>query len=484
MGRTAESTSMPSSRSRRALLAAVVVASVLAVAAPTAAAPPPRPLCDACGDSFAETAAEHGLELAVDRSTATVVVHGNGSATWTVRNHLAGDAAGQLRANATLLAAVGDAAMWDATFLGATVGDDGVVTLRYREAGFAERSVGGTLRSGAFTEAYGYRNLDGLGADRLTVVAPEGMRVARTVPGATVSDDGSETTLTALERGAVVTFAPEGDRLGWLWSPLSVAALLGPALALNALLGIVLPSAVFGLLVAALGGALSWVGTRHRRALARVRAGGARGLLLGGAALAALALLSAAGVGLLGTAATPALGVGVAVAGVGAALSRRRVRTTLSGWRVLAGAALAAVVAAGVTVGAGAVFHRGGPRRATLAAVPFVVALFALLPAGYALGRGRRRLAAATAVAGFALALLPTVPLLTPGVTGAVVGVLLAVVDGTAVLVVGAPLLLVGAALGDAAGDRPPGEGPGGRPPHADGDRRPDDAPGDRRPGD
>jgi hypothetical protein len=142
---------------------------------------------------------------------------------------------------------------------------------------------------------------------------------------------------------------------------------------------------------------------------------------------------------------------------------------------VLAGAALAAVVAAGVTVGAGAVFHRGGPRQATLAAVPFVVALFALLPAGYALGRNRPRLAVATAVAGFALALLPTVPLLTPRATGAVLGVLLAVVDGTALLVVGAPLLLVGAALGDVVGDRPPGEGPGDRPPHADDDRPPGD---------
>jgi hypothetical protein len=463
MGRTAESTSMPSSRSGRALLVAVVVASVLAVAAPTAAAPPPRPLCDACGDGFAETAAEHGLELAVDRSTATVVVHGNGSATWTVRNHLVGDA-GRLRANGTLLAAVGDAAMWDATFLGATV-SDGVVTLRYRETGFAERSVGGTLRSGAFTEAYGYRNLDGLGADRLTVVAPDGMRVARTVPGATVSDDGSETTLTALERGAVVTFVPDDYRLGWLWSPLSVAALVGPAVVLNALLGVALPSAVFGLLVAGLGGALSWIETRHRGVFVRVRTSGGRALVAGGGTLTALALLSAAGADLLGTAAAPALGAGVAVAGVGAALSRRRVRTSLSGWRMLAGAALAAVVAAGVTVGAGAVFHRGGPRQATLAAVPFLVALFALLPAGYALGRDRPRLAVGTAVAGFALALLPTVPLFAPGATGAVLGVLLAVVDGAVLLVVGTPLLLVGVALGDADDHRPPDDAPGYRPP-------------------
>ena len=68
------------------LLISVVALSVFG---PSAAAPPPRPLCDACGDAFERTAEAHGVVLTVERSTATVAVHENGSATWVVRNRLA-----------------------------------------------------------------------------------------------------------------------------------------------------------------------------------------------------------------------------------------------------------------------------------------------------------------------------------------------------------------------------------------------------------
>ncbi|WP_240334508.1 hypothetical protein [Halorussus sp. MSC15.2] len=245
-------------RAIRVALCCLLVASLAWSVVPSTAAPPPRPLCDACGESFEATAASEGVTLSVERSTATLTVHGNGSATWVVRNRLA-DSEGveRLRENAGLRTDVADRAMWDTEFLGASVSSAGVLTARYREPNFAERSVGGVLRSGAFTEAYGYRNLDGLGADRLVVVAPDGMRVGRTVPGATVSADGRRTTLTEFDDGGFVTFVPADTALEPVSSALAIWSLLGPVVGTNLLLYAVLPASVFGLLVAALGAGIS-----------------------------------------------------------------------------------------------------------------------------------------------------------------------------------------------------------------------------------
>jgi len=441
--------------SLHATLCCLLVLVLVCVVAPSTAAPPPRPLCDACGEPFEATAEAHGLALSVERSVATVTVHRNGSATWLVRNRL-GDTgtAERLRSNTGLLTDVADGAMWDAEFLGASVSGD-VVTLRYREAGFAERSVGGVFRSGAFTERYGYRTLDGLGADHLVVVAPDGTAVDWAVPGATVSGDAGRMTLTDLERG-FVTFTPRSSLLGPLFSFLAVVTLVGPTVALNALVGIGLPAATFGLFVGALGGALSWLAPD----LGRVRRRAGVGLATAGVLATLLAFV--ASVSVLGGAAAPVVGVGVAFVVFGAALSRPPVRESVSYRGLVAAAALGVVLAAGSTLAAALATNQNGLTRSLLASLPPLAPVFALLPTGYALGRGRRRLAVGTAMAGAVLALLPTVSLVSPRGGSAVLVVPLAAAYAVGIVLLGAPLLVAGASLGEFDAGRAAGDGPSG----------------------
>lgn len=430
-------------RTFRIALCLLVVVSLVGAVAPGAAAPPPRPLCDACGDSFEETAASHGVALTVERSTATVTVRENGSATWVVRNHLAGDGAATLRTNASLRADIAGRAMWDAEFRGANVSANGVLTMRYREAEFAERSVGGAFRSGAFTEAHGYRNLDGLGADRLVLVAPPGTRVGWTAGDATVSDDGRRMTLTQFEEGSFVTFVPRDAWFGPVLSALAVGSTVGPALALNALAYVALPAAVFALIVGAVAGALS----RFDRDVERVRSSIGVGLGVAGALVTTLSLAASGGVSLLGGAAAPLFGVGIGLVVVGAVFSRPEIQERVTYRVLVAGAAVGALVAAGATVAGAVAFDQNGLTRSLISGLPFLVPAFALLPAGYALGRSNRRLAVGTAAVGFALALMPVTPITSPVVEFGSLFVLFATASAAVVAVVGAPLLVAGASL-------------------------------------
>jgi len=429
-----------------AVVGLVLLASTTLAVAPAVGAPPPRPLCDACGETFAETAGAHGVEVTVVESTATVRVAENGTATWTVRNTLREPAAEQLRANESLRTAIADRAMWDVTLLGSNVSSDGVLTLRYRDPEFAEPAVGGTLRSGAFTERYGYRSLEGLGADRLTVVAPDGMTVERTVSGATVSPDRTRMTLTDLDRYGIVTFSQQGDALGGVWSTLAILTLLGPVVALNVAVLVGLPTALFGCLVAALCGAVSWLDFDFGASTEQV------GTALGGlGVVAVLATVATAPVSLLGTADVPIVGAGVGLAAVGVALSVPAVRDRLSYRTVLALAGAGLVVAVGTAVVVLPVFQQSGLLRSQRVFLGLFAALFAFLPAGYALGRRRRRLAVATACVAFALALFQQGIPFGPLGLGTLVAVLNGIY-GVAVVVCGIPLLLAGRAIGRAAG--------------------------------
>ncbi|UPV74402.1 hypothetical protein M0R89_17950 [Halorussus limi] len=429
---------------------ALVVVSLLAVVAPGSAAPPPRPLCDACGESLEKTAASRDLTVSVERSTATVSVARNGTATWVVRNRLA-DSPGveRLRENDTLRSEIADDAMWDAEFVAANVSSSGVLTMRYREPDFAEASVGGTLRSGEFTDAYGYRNLDGLGADRLVVVAPEGTEVGWTVPGATVSDDGRRTVLTAFEDRGFVTFVPEESALGPLLSLLAVGTLVAPRVGSNLVAVVVFPTALFGLFVGAVGAGVS----RSDGLVGRV--GEAVGpVLVGvGVLLTGGALLASGGLSLLGGAATPLFGVGATAVVFGALLGRPAVRARATYWRLVAAGGVGVALAAGTTLVGAVAFDQSGLTYSLLSSFPPLVAVFALFPAGYALGRGDRRLALATAAVGFALSVLPFVSLLSPTRGfGLFVAVFVAAYAG-AVAAVGTPLFVVGASLADSSGD-------------------------------
>ncbi|SNZ13480.1 hypothetical protein SAMN06269185_2216 [Natronoarchaeum philippinense] len=450
-------------------LCALFVVPLVAVVAPAGAAPPPQPLCDACGESFEERVEDRGVAvdgefviypIEVDRSTAEVRVGKNGTATWTVRNHL-DDSEGteQLRSNASYRTRIADGAMGDAELLDATVSQPNVLTLRYRESGFAEQSVRGTLRSGEFTSTYGYRNLHGLGADRLVVVAPDGHRIGRTVSDATVSDDGSRMTLTDLDEQGIVTFVPRDAALGGLWSLLAVGSLAGPSIAVNAV-GFLVPSvALFAVIVAVSPSVFAALGRRwgdaseHRRRwdvglVRRVRnAPGDSLAAVGG--LTVVALVGLEMVGPVGPSLLPMLGVGITYVALGVAVSRGIVRKWTSYRSAVVIGALGGLVAAASTVAAAAVTGRLTPWL--LSNLLVLVPIFALLPAGYAAGRGRRRLAVATATAGIVLGLLPAVP-----VTGSAVPILLALnatAVGLSAAVVGAPLLVLGAVLGSGRRD-------------------------------
>lgn len=429
------------SPTRAVLVAALLVGVVSLVVAPVVGAPPPRPLCDACGDTFERTAEAHDVTVSVERSTATVTVHANGSATWVVRNSLA-TGADRLRANATRRTEIARRAMWDTELVGSTVTADNVLVLRYRESAFAEPTAGGALRSGAFTAAYGYRNLDGLGADRLTVHAPPGTRVDRAVPGATVSANGTRMTLTELDRHAVVTFVPQDSAVGPLLSLVALASLVGPVAIVNGAVLLGAPALLMAAVVSTVGYGLDRVEPATVLALNP----GATGLALLGGGVVAVSLVGAV-IGTGGTA-TLGIGVGVTLAALGSTVARPSVRASVSFRRLCGVATLCVGVAAAVALAATLLIRGTALTWSLTRSLPLLGPLFALLPAGYALGRGRTDRAVLTAVAGVVAALVPVVPLFRP-VAGP--GWLLgyAMLGPTlAALVVGAPLLAVGIGLG------------------------------------
>lgn len=441
--------------SRRVLLVALVLC-LLAIGAvvPGFARPPPRPLCDACGGSFEQTATGFGVDVTVQHSTAVVYAHENGSATWVVRNRLApSSGVDRLRANASLLDSIADRAMWDVDLVSANLSDDGVLTIGYRDPEFGHPAFGATLRSGAFTESYGYGNIAGLGADRLTVVAPDGMRLASTVPGSTVSDDRGRMTLTSFsdqQEGHFVTFVPRNSILGPVSSLLALGLLLVPVLAMNVFAYLVVPCAALALLLGAVVSVLSRVPGRSER----VRNVGGPALVALGAVLAAHPLYAwlVPGVDLFNA---PLFGCGVAAVAFGGVLSRPTARTRVTYRTLVAGAVLAAVIAAFASIGGALLFNANGLTLWVRSHLSFGLPVFALLPAGYALGQGKRRLSVATVVVGFAAALVPLTPFLSPILGFGLILVALFLVYAVALAVLGVPLLVVGASLAPSASPGP-----------------------------
>lgn len=172
-----------------------------------------RPACSACGGQFETAATDHGLDLRVDHSTATVVVHDDGSATWTVTNHVVNESAvrelrrspDRLDAIATTAARTPDrldgslawnegAFQTDATSTTARIDGNGTVTITFTDPSGAFRTPGGTV-----TVAYLHREADELSpvsdavvtvnADRITVVGPPGT-VVRNDPAGEPTVDG------------------------------------------------------------------------------------------------------------------------------------------------------------------------------------------------------------------------------------------------------------------------------------------------------
>ncbi len=360
------------------------------------------------------------------------------------------DALDRLRQNSTLRRAIVDARYWEAELVSVNVTEGGVLTARYRQADFAAPAAGNTLRSGSFTHDYGYRNLDGLGADKLVVVAPDGMQIEAIVSGATRSADGTRMTLTDYERGGFVTFVPRDATLGFLWSWAAIAAILGPIVAVNTVVSVLVPAAVVAALVGVSG--------RFLRAADSVfemrQATSSWVLTLAGTAGVALAGLGSS-LGLFGVGGTLLFGVSVVALVAGLAWTQLSVfRPT---YLTALGASICGLGIAAVATLVGSILFYGrvswyglGPR------LPILVALFTLVPAGFATVRGSRRLAILTAGAGVTGALAATVPLTTQFWTaGLVYRLSFAMVDAVSIAVLGMPFLVVGSLIATGASEEP-----------------------------
>ncbi|AZH24254.1 hypothetical protein [Haloplanus aerogenes] len=436
----------------RTLVAVLLVGSLLAVAlaVPATASPRPIAVCSPCDRGFTSAAHGHGMDVRIEHSTATMNVHRNGSATWTVENQLNDSAAEAFAANASLRQSVAEEAIWvhDARLLSTSVDGD-TVQLRYRTPNVAGDAVGGVLRVDYFRDDPGVMVYTDLGADRLTVVAPDGMVAGHALPGADVSENGREMTVTSFEHGGdgpFVTFVPEDDPLAPLWSPAAVALPLLPVVGRNLLLLVAIPTLVFAGGLRAVAWAVSAVGLDPADAHPDRRA-------LGVVALGVLALVHPLAPGLfaLGGIEPPLLAGAVGVIVLGGTLAVPAVRDHLSLTRLagLVGLAFAVTVAVGFVLRAASGVHVGDHvvRRMLLTLPVYTVTLV-----GYAAVHGRLRHALATAAGAFALVLVTTFPILSQGGTLYFLGVVVAVIGAVGGVVVGIPLFLLGHGLPDPAG--------------------------------
>ncbi|QLH80526.1 hypothetical protein [Halosimplex pelagicum] len=190
----------------------LVVLAVL-TAAGAVASPQPDPVCRACGGSFADAAADRGYDVTVTNSTATVRIHENGSATWTVTNRLNGTGADALAepdaaesvARATVSEGHGLPHVYEEGSL--TVESVSVegrsITVEFTDPDAATRRLG--------TLVVDYFHSDGvqggwiLDVDEFTLVGP---------PGSTVLNDPAAAVDTELSTGDV-TATVDGGRVTW-----------------------------------------------------------------------------------------------------------------------------------------------------------------------------------------------------------------------------------------------------------------------------
>jgi hypothetical protein len=432
-------------------------------------------VCEPCERGFESAAQTNDVDVRIERSTATMRVHRNGSATWTVENRLNDTAAFE---NASLRRAVAEEAILihDARLLSTRVGGDSVersstgseglrpsgsrppaddnrtqsgdtVRMRYRTPDAATEVSGGVLRVDYFRDDPGAMVRSGLGADRLTLVAPEGMRVGHALPGADVS--GREMTVTAFDGGGdgpFVTLVPDDDPLAPLWSLVAVTLPLVPIVGRNLAFLVAIPTLVFvsGLGVVARAASVAGLdpaaANPDRRALGIVALG-----------IVALAHPLAPGAFALGGVEPPLLAGGVGAVALGGALAVPAVRARLSLPRLagLVGLAFVVAVAVGVILRSTTGLQVGDAvARRLLVVLP----VYAVTLVGYAAAHGDLRGALAAAAGVLALVLVTTFPILSQGGTLYFLGVV-GVVGAVAGVVVGMPFFLLGHGL---AGRTPP----------------------------
>ena len=205
---------------------------------------------------------------------------------------------------------------------------------------------------------------------------------------------------------------------------------------------IIVPSTVFAVAIGLVANGLS----RVNATLAHLRArGGPTIAILGVVAMAAP--LYADSVPVLFGATPPLFGFGVGLFLFGIVLSIAPVRDRLTYWPLLTSAVLATAIAAGAAVVWA--IELNVLTRSFIAQLPYGLPLFALVPAGYALGQGDLHRSIVTATIGFAAAM--AVLAFASGSSARGLGLLLTIISvmyAVAITVLGLPVFAAGAALG------------------------------------
>lgn len=352
---------MRADRRSPVVLVALSVLVIVSLSGPVGASPAPVPGCPPCSQGFVHGTATNGLDTEVRHSEATVRVHRNDSATWTVRvvptNETVLDrlAANQSLARAVAADSFGTRYGGDIEHeLGSVDVADGAMVMRYQTRNVVQQGPFGTQVVTYFRDSPGAYVYTDLGADELTVVAPDGMTVARGF-GDIAGDRMTATELPDVRDGPFVVFAPEESPLPGLLGLFAVVSALGDVLVRNLAYFVVLPG---GVLVGGFAGIRRLLDADTTRDPTRlgglVAAGGA--VLLAGTVLAESDALPAVTGNLL-------LGGfwGIVLLALGASVAVPHIRRHLTGRRVVgAGIALgivAALVVDGVG-GAGSVHRR------------------------------------------------------------------------------------------------------------------------------
>lgn len=234
----------------RITLAGLTVLLVVSLATPVLASPAPVSGCPPCGEGFVYAAQSHGLETEVQQGEATVRVHRNGSATWTVRVVPTNDSVlARLAENRSLARAVTEDSYGTRygggiphEFINTEVAD-GALVMRYRTNDVVEGGPFGTQVLTYFRDSPGAWVYTDLGADELTVVAPEGMTVARGF-GDVSDDQMTATELPDVRNGPFVVFAPAESPFPGIVGSLAVIGDLVGVIVRNLVFFVALPGGV------------------------------------------------------------------------------------------------------------------------------------------------------------------------------------------------------------------------------------------------
>ncbi len=362
---------------RRLALAFAVLGGVLVIGAalPVAASPAPLPACPPCDSGFERSATSHGLDTEVQHSSATVQVHQDGSARWTVRVIPTNETVlERLAANDSLATSVAGDSFGtrygggiDHELIDARVAD-GAFIIEYRTLNVVESGPFGTSVLTYFRDSPGAYIYTGLGADELTVVAPEGMTVARGF-GEVSESRMQATRLSDARDGPFVVFAPEGSPVPGLLGTLAVASALAGVIVRNLLMFVAVPASILVGGVAAIRRVVDAGTDRDPTVLGSAVAGGGAVLLAGTVLSEEIATL-----GLSGNAVIGGL-IGAAALAVGTAVAASPARRQLTPRRlVVTGIALGALaVAATLTLPGGSGLHQS--LSLAVALVPAVVGL-------------------------------------------------------------------------------------------------------------